>query len=235
MLPVNTFFQFPDKNIVIKRDFPIFTEKNMLKAPFLLTLIIAFNLGFLAQKAFSQDTLVHKNVSISRDTTFKTTEAPKQQDQPAKPKVRKDTRPLKDRINFDLGTSFWVNPHQVFGEVSFLISYRFPKILSIGTGPVYIFNYQRGPKENLNGWGGKVFARASLLKFIYLWTEYQGIDNQLIDGGRAYVDSWFLGAGLNIRLGRRFGINMSVLYDVLYNSSNSPYYSPVIYRLGFSL
>ena len=49
-----------------------------------------------------------------------------------------------------------------------------------------------------------------------------------------YVDSWFIGAGFNIRLGRRFGINISALYDFLYNKSESPYYSAFIYQFGFS-
>ncbi|MFZ4521624.1 MAG: hypothetical protein ACOYNC_07960 [Bacteroidales bacterium] len=39
--------------------------------------------------------------------------------------------------------------------------------------------------------------------------------------------------GFNLRLGRRFGINLSVLYDVLHNSY-SPYFSATTYRFGFS-
>jgi hypothetical protein len=221
-------------------DFHTFAQKIMKKILFLLPLCCMVAMGLLAQNPTVSDTLIKKTLVVTTDTTIKVAPAvTHQQEKPAKANTRKDTRPLKDRIDFDLGTGFWINPSQVFGELSFLVSYRFPKILSIGTGPTYIFNYQRDSEKNLNGWGGKVFARAQLLKFFYLWTEYQGISNQYITDfsplttDREYVDSWFLGAGVNIRLGRRFGINMSVLYDILHDSS-SPYYSATTYRVGFS-
>ncbi|MCX6304434.1 MAG: hypothetical protein NT040_05665 [Bacteroidetes bacterium] len=194
----------------------------------------------LAQNPAGPDTLLKKSEGARIDSTVKTeAAATKQQEQPAKAHVRRDTRPLKDRINFDLPASFWVNPSQIFGEISILVSYRFPKILSIGTGPTYIFNYQRGANKYLNGFGGKVFVKAQLLKFLYAFTEYQGINNQYISNwtpvtvSKEYTDSWFVGAGFNIRLGRRSGINMSVLYDLLHDS-HSPYNSATTYRFGFS-
>ena len=214
--------------------------------------LIAFTISiFLAAGAFSQnpaspDTLLKKNVSISGDTLIKV-EVPvaAQAAQPAttKTKTRKDTRPIMDRIDIDFNTSFWANTNQVFGEFMLTIAYRFPKILSIGTGPLYLFNYQRAYDKNLNGFGGKVFVRADFLKFIYATTEYQGIDNQYItiDNQASkgytthynYVDSWFVGAGVNIRLGRRNSINMSVNYDILYDKNYSPYYNAVVYRVGY--
>jgi hypothetical protein len=221
-------------------DFINFTEKTMNRFLLLITVFIFTIQGLVAQNPATPDTLVKKNITITSDTVIKVEPvAPKQQEQPKQARVRKDTRPLKDRIDFDLNTSFWTNTRQVSGEISLLISYRFPKILSIGAGPTYIYNYQRDVDKNLNGWGGKVFAKAQLLKFFYVWTEYQGISNQYISDwdpvtiDHEYVDSWFVGAGLNIRLGRSSGINVSVLYDLLHGSS-SPYNSATTYRLGFS-
>jgi hypothetical protein len=205
----------------------------------------------IAQNSGSADTLVKKQV-LSPDSIVP---APQQVQQPqaapaAKPpqqiaeqeskikKPRKDTRPFMQRIDFDLNTSFWANTSQVFSEFSVLISYRFPKIWSVGAGPVYILNYDRKADKNLNGWGGKVFARAQLLRFFYLWTEYQGINNQYIAEytpvvkKTEYVSSWFAGAGLTIRISKRSGFTLSVLYDILHSSS-SPYYSPLVYRVGF--
>ncbi|MCX6268997.1 MAG: hypothetical protein NTW16_16865 [Bacteroidetes bacterium] len=204
----------------------------------LLSICLMMAAGLLAQNPATPDTLTKKSASVSADTLKKEPVAQKPQEQPVKAKVRKDTRPLKDRIDFNLGTSFWVNKSSTFGQVSLLVSYRFPKILSLGAGPTYIFNYQRGSDQNLNGWGGIVFARAQLLKFFYLWTNYQGIDNQYIDQNsntrdHTYVDSWFLGGGVNIRFGRRTGINLSVTYDVLYDKTYSPYINPVVYSVGF--
>lgn len=213
---------------------------RMKKTYIILLILLALVAGTFAQNTAATDTVIKKSEAVTTDTSHKQPPAvQKQQQQVSTPHVRKDTRPLKDRIDFDLNTSFWFNPSQVFGELSLLISYRFPKILSIGAGPTYIMNYQRNVERNLNGFGGKIFVRAQLLKFFYLWTEYQGIENQYITNlnpltfGKEYVNSWFVGAGVNIRLGRRFGINMAVLYDILHGSA-SPYYSATTYRFGFS-
>ena len=221
-------------------DFTIFAEKTMKRILFLFALFLLTTMGIFAQTAATPDTLAKKKVAVYADTTVNVGPAvQKQQEQPAKTHVRRDTRPLKDRIKFDLNTSFWSNASVVSGQISLLVSYHFPKILSIGTGPTYLFNYNRGPNKNLNGWGGTVFARAQFLKFLYVWTEYQGIDNQYITNwnpvtvGKEYVDSWFVGAGCNIRLGTRSGINLAVLYDLLHGSS-SPYSSATTYRVGFS-
>jgi hypothetical protein len=215
----------------------------------LIILILAVHFSLFSQNTTATDTLVKKNVSIQSDTTLQVSPAPVVQQQPTKEQtaakpVRKDNRPLKDRLDFDFNTSFWANTKQVFGEINVLVWYKFPKILRIGTGPTYIFNYQRQYDKNLNGFGGKVIVRADLLNFIYASTEYQGIDNQylVIDPQDSkkytthynYVDSWFVTAGVNIRLGRRNAINMSVNYDLLYDSKTSPYYNALIYRVGYS-
>jgi hypothetical protein len=206
--------------------------------------MLGIALALKAQQPVTQDTTVVREAPKSADTVNKSTESasPAIGKEPEVKRQRRDQRPWSQRIGFAFNTSFWANTSQVFAEINPLIYYRFPKILSIGTGPTYIFNYDRNSDKTLNGWGGKIVVRAQLLKFFYLWTEYQGIDNQFLvkndlpDTGYhkewEYVDSWFLGAGVSIRTGGRSGFSMSVLYDVLHSSS-SPYYSPVIYRVGF--
>jgi hypothetical protein len=154
-----------------------------------------------------------------------------------------DTRPISQRIGFDITTSFWINPSSTFFEFSPVVVYNFPRIISIGTGPAYIYNRDRINQINLSGWGGKVFSRAQLTKWFYAYTEYQGINNQYISGinsstnevtkSKEYVDSWFLSLGVNIRISKRHGINMQALYDVLYNKETSPYYGAWTYRIGF--
>ena len=112
-----------------------------------------------------------------------------------------DTRPISQRIGFDITTSFWINPSSTFFEFSPVVVYYFPRIISIGTGPTYIYNRDRINQVNLSGWGGKVFSRAQLTKWFYAYTEYQGINNQNISGvnsstnevtkSKQYFDSWF--------------------------------------------
>lgn len=209
------------------------------------SLILLLTLSFSAGKLVGQDTLIIQT-NLNGDTSISvkpaTPAAPASQPPPPaatkQNKVRKDTRPWSQRINFDVNTSFWANKNQVFSEFMVLVSYRFPKIWSIGAGPSYILNYDRVNDVNLNGWGGKIFARAQFLRFLYAWTEYQGIDNQYVAGinpvvrKSEYVNSWFFGAGINVRMGRRSGFNLSVLYDILHTSS-SPYSEAVTYRVGF--
>ena len=169
----------------------------------------------------------------------KTAEAQRQQVKQPK----KDMRPLKDRIDVNFSTSFWASSWQAYFNASILVTYRFPKILSLGAGPLYVFSHRKDVEVNLNGFGGQVIARAQLLKFFYLWTSYQGISNQYLTDvktnpvsytwNRNYVDSWYAGAGVNIHLGRRFGFNFSVLYDFLYDPVQSPFHSNVSYQVGF--
>jgi hypothetical protein len=154
-----------------------------------------------------------------------------------------DNRPLHQRIGFDLTTSFWMNVSSTFFEFSPVMVYRFPKTYSIGTGPTYIYNRDRIRKIDLNGWGAKVFGKAQFTNWLYAYTEYQGINNQYISGidlntnkaikSTAFVDSWFLSLGMNIRAGKRHGINIQTLYDVLYDGVKSPYYGAWTYRIGF--
>jgi len=154
-----------------------------------------------------------------------------------------DTRPISQRIGFDINTSFWINTSSTFFEFSPVVVYNFPRIISIGTGPAYIYNRDRIHQVNLSGWGGKVFSKAQLTKWFYAYTEYQGINNQYISGinsstnevtkSKEYVDSWFLSLGVNIRITKRHGINLQALYDVLYNRETSPYYGAWTYRIGF--
>jgi hypothetical protein len=154
-----------------------------------------------------------------------------------------DNRPIFQRIHFNISTSFWINPSSTFFEFSPVVSYRFPKTYSVGAGPAYIYNHDRTTKINLDGWGGKVFGRAQLLKWVYAYTEYQGINNEYLSDhnlstdevtkSKQYVDSWFLSLGVYLKLTKRHGINLQALYDVLYNESTSPYYSAWTYRIGF--
>jgi hypothetical protein len=198
-------------------------------------LAVLLSVSLCAQQPLPSDTLKRKPDSTGVvPATQPAQPAQTMQEQSAPKKVRRDTRPLKDRIDFDVNTSFWATSSQATGEFMVLVSYRFPKILSVGAGPTYIYNYNRTAGASLNGWGGKVFARAQLIKFLYLWTEYQGISNQYISDynpvtrSKSYSDSWFFGAGLNF-----FGINLSVMYDLLHDS-RSPYAGATIYRIGYS-
>jgi hypothetical protein len=159
-------------------------------------------------------------------------------------KAKKDTRPFMTRISLGGSTGFWINTKQTHVEVSPMLAYYFPKILTTGFGYRYIYTRDRFYGKNLNTYGPNLFARAQLTRRIYLWTEWENLRteyayelvNSDVTIGKENVDSFFAGAGYIRQLGRkgRGGISVQLLYNFLYDrEDNSPYYSPVIYRVGY--
>ncbi len=160
------------------------------------------------------------------------------------PAPRKDTRPWSERIRFGGNTGVWFNTKQAHVDVSALLAYHFPKILTTGVGYRYIFtrNYLYG--KNLNAYGPNLFARAGLTRRIYLWTEWEYLTTEYIvsaGGAALYTDktgvqSFFGGLGYVRQIGKkgRGGISFQLLYNFLYDREvNSPYWSPVTYRVGY--
>lgn len=158
--------------------------------------------------------------------------------------TRRDTRPVLQRIRLGGSTGFWINTRQTHVEVAPMIAYDFPKILTTGMGYRYIYTRDRFYGKNLNTYGPNVFARAQLSRRIYLWTEWEYLKTEYayelasseITTRSDHVDSYFAGAGYIRQLGKkgRGGISIQVLYNFLYErESHSPYYSPVIYRIGY--
>jgi hypothetical protein len=194
-----------------------------------------FLLTFLTmQQLFSQQS---DSLKVAQDTVIQSVSKGRNPE-------KKDTRPLKEKIAFGLGSSFWITPSQTYIEVAPVLAYRFPKRLITGLGYRYIYRHERVIGENLNSWGPNVFARLALLKRVYLWTEYEVLSTQYLAaaGTTDYSkhtttsDSWFAGLGYVRSLGRkgRGGISVQLLYNILYNNDNySPYYSPVTYRVGY--
>jgi hypothetical protein len=155
-----------------------------------------------------------------------------------------DKRPLKERIAFGFGTSFWINSNETTIELAPVLAYRFPKRLIAGVGYKYIYRHDRNFDQNLNAYGPNVFARVDLIKSIYFWTEYETLHSEYIteltgndfEKDKASTDAWFVGLGFNRSVGKkgRGGISIQVLYNVLYyNEDFSPYYGPVTYRVGY--
>ena len=88
-------------------------------------------------------------------------------------KTRKDPRPFMSRISLGGSTGFWINTRETHVEVSPMLAYYFPKILTTGFGYRYIYTRDRFYGKNLNTFGPNLFARAQLTKRIYLWTEWE--------------------------------------------------------------
>jgi len=158
--------------------------------------------------------------------------------------ARRDTRPVLHRIRLGGSTGFWINTKQTHVEVAPMIAYDFPRILTTGLGYRYIYTRDRFYGKNLNTYGPNIFARAQLTRRIYLWTEWEYLKTEYayelasseITTRSDYVDSYFAGVGYIRQLGKkgRGGISIQVLYNFEYDrEDHSPYYSPVIYRVGY--
>lgn len=159
-------------------------------------------------------------------------------------RINKDTRPFMQRISLGGSTGFWIQPSTTHLEVSALLAYRFPKVLTMGPGYRYIYTRNRVYGENLDAYGPNIFARAQLTKRIYLWSEWESLKNEYtvevagneLETKTEHIQSAFVGAGWIRTIGRkgRGGISIQVLYNMLYNREDfAPYYSPVIYRVGY--
>jgi hypothetical protein len=204
----------------------------MKKGILVLTAIFAVQLAFCQQ---NDSTKISDNAAVVAPTPA----------EPVKPgKERRDTRPLNQRIAFGFGSSFWITPSQTYVELAPVLAYRFPKTLITGIGYRYIYRHQRVIGENLNAYGPNVFARINVIKRVYLWTEYEILTNEYethaagveFAKDKTYTDSWFAGIGYIRRVGKkgRGGVSVQILYNILYNrDDNSPYYSPVTYRVGY--
>lgn len=165
-----------------------------------------------------------------------------QQAQPSE--IRKDQRPFRERVGFGGSTGFWIQPRQTHLEVAGMIAYHFQKTLTVGTGYRYIYTRNRIYGKNLNSYGPNLFARAQLSRRIYFWTEWEYLNteyaiqlaNSEITTQSTHVDSFYAGLGYIKQLGKRQhgGISIQLLYNFLYErEDNSPYYSPVTYRVGY--
>lgn len=156
----------------------------------------------------------------------------------------KDQRAITDRISLGGNTGFWIQPSTTFLEISALLAYRFPKILTVGPGYRYIYTRNRVYGKNMDSYGPNIFARAQLTKRIYLWSEWEWLKteytiqvvNNEIETRTDHIESAFVGAGYIRSFGKkgRGGLSIQLLYNLRYDREEfAPYYSPVIYRVGY--
>jgi hypothetical protein len=158
--------------------------------------------------------------------------------------MKKDDRPVVKRISVGGSTAFWINLKRTHVEISPMIAYHFPKVVTIGAGYRFIYTRDRFYGKNLNTIGPNIFARAQLTKRFYLWTEWERLRteyalealNQEVVIQETTVHSFFSGLGYirSVRKNGRGKISVQLLYNFLYDREDqSPYYNSVIYRVGY--
>lgn len=159
--------------------------------------------------------------------------------------------------NFEEGTdpSFWERVY--FGgnmglqlgdytaiSLSPIAGYMFTNRFSAGLGVTYQYLNIKDIDYSTNTYGGRVFGRYNITETIFLHSEYESINYEYpivntqtgeITSIRNWIPGLFIGGGFFQPIGRSAGFNITALYNLLYDDLKSPYNSPFVVRVGFTL
>ena len=163
----------------------------------------------------------------------------------------------KSKIFFGggLGASFGSN--NTYLEISPLVGYRVTERFSAGLGLSYIYLkqklnvdvYSNGGQYlgtntvNLetNNYGGRVFGRYFVTDDIFLHSEFEVLNSEVIDDveidriitTRENIPALFLGGGYAQRMGGNSALFIMALWDII-EDKNTPYDNPII-RIGINV
>lgn len=138
-----------------------------------------------------------------------------------------------ERLYFGGGGGFNGGSNYLNLSVAPLVGYRITDRWSSGVRLTY--QYVKIGDVRYNNFGGGPFAVYNFTENIFGYTEYEylKITSPNLEGSLDF-SSWFVGVGYTEYLSDLVGFNATVLYNVLYNDGvNSPYGSPLSYRIGF--
>ena len=131
-----------------------------------------------------------------------------------------------------------------FIDVSPLAGYMITDKLSAGVGITYQFlKYKPAPSVSFSTsiYGWRTFVRRNIGRQFFAHGEFENINLELyapsVPEGyrREWVPGLFIGGGLFQPIGKRAGFMISALYNVMYDDIRSPYNSPLVLRVGFTL
>lgn len=131
-------------------------------------------------------------------------------------------------------------------EVSPTVGYMINNKLSAGVGVIYQYFEAdvQGPSQvyqiKTSIYGGKLFGRYNITDFLFAYAEYENLNLDVVNFSageveKDWVPGMFVGAGYFQPIGRRAGVNLMLLYNLLYVPLKSPYNNAFVLRLGFSL
>ncbi len=145
-------------------------------------------------------------------------------------------------IGLSLGTYTYIN-------VSPAIGYRLTDRLTVGLGPMYIYQNDKYYNYQSSMYGGKVLASFTVLRSTDINPNFQignlilHMENEVLnvepynyhigqlDENRLWIDNFLVGGGLSQAIGSKFNVSVLILWDVT-NNAYSPYSNP-IFRIGF--
>jgi hypothetical protein len=147
-------------------------------------------------------------------------------------------------IGLSVGTYTYIN-------ISPAIGYRVTDRLTMGLGPIYVYENYKNYNLESSMYGGKVITSFTVLRGTDINPNFQignlilhmenevlnlkplGIDlyGQMVYGSRLWIDNFLIGGGLSQSISSKFNVSILILWDVT-NNMYSPYSNP-IFRIGF--
>lgn len=130
-----------------------------------------------------------------------------------------------------------------FGNVTFIdisptVGYRFTDRFTAGPGITYRYLKFRG-YDATSIYGYRAFARHTIGRQFFAQTEFENLYANYVTLDRRLERDWvpglLVGGGLYQPIGRRSGVFISALYNVLFDNIRSPYASPWVFNVGLAL
>lgn len=120
----------------------------------------------------------------------------------------------------------------IYLDISPLIGYRISEDFSVGTG--LVFNYVNTSVTSFTLYGVRALTRYQIFNDLFLQAELETL--RLNSAGRSEWQTRLpVGGGYRQRLGGNSFFTFEVLYDLLYDSDETIYPSPLILRGGVTV
>lgn len=152
-----------------------------------------------------------------------------------------DDPPLKDRMYY--GGNFSLQFGSLtYIDVSPLAGVMLTERFSTGLGATYQYLSFRRTKSSSSVYGGRIFGRYNITENFFAHTEFESLNTAYVVPGatpdqdkitRDWVNGVFIGGGYFTPFGSRGGPNITLLYNLTYDSRRSPYNEPYVIRVGF--
>lgn len=151
--------------------------------------------------------------------------------------LQSDRPSFRDRLFLggNIGLSFGdIN----YVELSPLVGYVINNRASAGIGVTYQYLEFVRTRVSSSVYGGRIFSRYTVFPNVFAHAEYEQLNLQFFrpkDGKvvREWVPGLLLGGGYFQPFGRRGGVTLMLLYNLLHDPVRSPYPSEIILRAGF--
>jgi len=191
--------------------------------------------------------MIKKQLALIFSLLFISLSAFSQVEEKVKPETgeQKEKLPLGQRIVFgaDIGLSF--------GSITYIklapdVGYRFTNRLTMGLGPIYIYERYKHYNWETSIYGGKLFASFT----VYNGSQKENrfgigdlmfhVENEIVnvekfdDLERIWIDNVLVGAGLYQPLGGRVGVSIFILWDITQNRYSPYYLNNPIFKFSFN-